>query len=324
MIAERCELEDSSSYEFDEISPDDIDNADVTSVCIPTLLKIAHKLAKVEANQKMFDRRMEKIEVAIGLISDALSIDNSMNAIKSKVTPVNKESPGELVSRFKQIRTLQALNVFEQNLKNPVFHKESLRSNILKIISTFPIQEFLFNLQLEKLILVCNDATLSETNLAYSIVDVMFTRQLFEHISWTGGSKSGIQKAALQAYKRVLAFFIELLRVCHPNYPENRVHEFFKKKILSCAISRAKQPRQRLSREKNRKRTAYPDLDDDGTDDENATSNAGSASADADDSLMAAEIVSADQSHQELVFVDQHVQPPTSSSAAIAVPLQQQ
>lgn len=57
-------------------------------------------------------------------------------------------------------------------------------------------------------------------------------------------------------YKRILAFFISLVRVAHPNCTEIELHEFFKRKIFSCAVSRAKQPRQRISREKSRKRSS--------------------------------------------------------------------
>lgn len=91
---------------------------------------------------------------------------------------------------------------------------------------------------------------MSEINLADSIVDILFTRKLFKRVSWTGYSKTEGTKAAFQGYQRVMAFFITLIRVTHPNYPEVCVFDFFKKKIISCA----KSSRKRISREKHRKR----------------------------------------------------------------------
>lgn len=48
--------------------------------------------------------------------------------------------------------------------------------------------------------------------------------------------------------------------MAHPNCTEIELHEFFKRKIFSCAVSRAKQPRQRISREKSRKRSTIINL----------------------------------------------------------------
>lgn len=114
--------------------------------------------------------------------------------------------------------------------------------------------------------LVCNDSSLSDINLAYSIVDVVFSRELFRHVSWAGGSKSGI-KTAFRSFSRVLSFVIQLVRVRHPNWPEISAHEFFKKKIISCATARAKSIPQRVSRQKYRQRSRamVPDYVEDDT-----------------------------------------------------------
>lgn len=124
---------------------------------------------------------------------------------------------------------------------------------------------FAYIFQFDKLKLVCNDAALTELNLCYSLVDVMFSRQLFTLVSWAGGSKTGIAKIAFQAYQRTLSLFIELVRVIHPNMPEIRAYEFFKKKIISCATTRSKSVPKRVSREKNRKRSVFGMIDDEDT-----------------------------------------------------------
>lgn len=223
-------------------------NADASILSL--LSNIANSVAKIATNQAKYDRRMDKMEANIGLILRALSIDVSSNASG----PSNNEPPGALVSRFKPIDTVDELDLFEKRLQNPAFFAQTVRYTKF-IFSTLVYNNYSSAfMQFENLKLACSDSKMSEINLAYSIVDILFTRRLFERVSWTGYSKTEDTKAAFQGYKRVLAFFIALIRVIHPNYPEVCVFDFFKKKIISCAKARAKSSRKRISREKHRKR----------------------------------------------------------------------
>lgn len=96
------------------------------------LSKLAHRVVKIETNQKAHDRRMERLETGINLILDALSVDRSHRAIQSR-PPLNAGPPGALLSDFKKIATVAELNAFEDKLKNPVFYKEAVRFTIHSI-----------------------------------------------------------------------------------------------------------------------------------------------------------------------------------------------
>lgn len=108
--------------EQDDVVSDENKDAiiDADDTVITVLQKIAMKAVKIEANQKNFDRRMQKVETDLRLILDVLSIGGkaSMN-----------ELPGALLSHFKPIDTTEELNAFENNLKNTVFYNETVRTS---------------------------------------------------------------------------------------------------------------------------------------------------------------------------------------------------
>lgn len=229
------------------------------------LSSVALKLTKIEINGKAHERRMANIERGIGLILDAMNIDSSSDVRTSKEL-VNKEPLGSLVSKFKRMDTVADLDKFEEKLRNPAFFKEKVIYYI--IILTYErahneICPSFYYLQMEQLKLICSDSKMSEINLSYSIIDVMFTRKLFTRVSWAGGSKSGATKAAFRKYSRILGFFIDLVRVCHPNWSETSAIDFVKKKVISCATARAKLEPKRISRQKHRQRGQFLDREND-------------------------------------------------------------
>lgn len=118
--------------EQDDVLPDESEDAiiDADDTVITVLQKIAMKAVKIEANQKNFDRRMQKVETGLRLILDVLSIDG-MDKAKG-IAPMN-ELPGALVSRFKPIDTTDELNTFENNLKNTVFYNETVRNTFVRM-----------------------------------------------------------------------------------------------------------------------------------------------------------------------------------------------
>lgn len=204
------------------------------------LSSVALKVTKLEINDKSHERRMANIERGIGLILDAMNIDRSSDVGTSKEL-ANKEPLGSLASKFIRMDTVADLDKFEDKLRNPAFFKEKVKYYIIILTYECAHNEIIcpsfYYLQMEQLKLICSDSTMSEINLSYSIIDVMFTRKLFTRVSWAGGSKSGETKAPFRKYVRILRFFIDLVSVCHPNWTETSAIDFFKKKVISCATA---------------------------------------------------------------------------------------
>lgn len=134
LIAAPSEKAANESTEFDEINASS-DNDDTTFDDIndvvdgsPSLLaKIALKVVKIEANQKVQDKRLANIEKGISLLLEARFIDNSAEAAKSTRAQVNTS----LSCGFKKIVTVDELKAFEEKLRNPAFLKEKVRTHFI-------------------------------------------------------------------------------------------------------------------------------------------------------------------------------------------------
>lgn len=103
--------------------------------------------------------------------------------------------------------------------------------------------------------LVCNDPKLTAVDIGYSIVDAVFEREVFLHISWKGRSKDkSTSKLAFQPLEYIQKLFLHLIRTVHPDYPATQLLIFFSRRIISNAKNRATNKGLRVSRHKNRKR----------------------------------------------------------------------
>lgn len=119
--------------------------------------------------------------------------------------------------------------------------------------------------------LVCNanDCSLSQLDVCYEFVDVMFSRRLFMSISWAGGSKTNVKKTPFRNYRRTIEHFTSLVRKIHPDFSETTCQEFFKNKVISNSTKRAEKPPTRASRTKARKKKNFTQFIDDTGNSEN-------------------------------------------------------
>lgn len=88
-------------------------------------------------------------------------------------------------------------------------------------------------------------------NVAYSLVDHIYDRQLFTQVSMTGQSRTGQTKECFQKFERALNFFFNLTNKFDPNYTLKSTKDFFQK-LISHSKRRCIMPRIRSSRVKLR------------------------------------------------------------------------
>ncbi|XP_058825141.1 uncharacterized protein LOC131685443 isoform X2 [Topomyia yanbarensis] len=120
--------------------------------------------------------------------------------------------PGELIlgknEEFKPIKTAKELECLEQNLNDPVFAQR------------------LFSHMREK---IGNKGdNYRGQNTCYYLIDRFFDRKFLIHCSWSGGSRSDIEKSAIKDCKNILALFYRIVRSTNEKFSFHLLENFFK------------------------------------------------------------------------------------------------
>lgn len=115
-------------------------------------------------------------------------------------------------------------------------------------------------------------------NVAFDLVDKVFTRGFFDDVSWTGVvKKSCREKDCFSKFSRIRKFFFKLCHSVDKNYTMPMCDEWLKNVAIRTSGARMQVKGTRASRTKNRKRsgrrTARSPLDDDGSENDQEESN---------------------------------------------------
>lgn len=79
-------------------------------------------------------------------------------------------------------------------------------------------------------------------NLGFALIDEVFTRFFFAHVTWTGNTGKGQEaKEQFNKFVRVRAFFLRLLNVVDKNYDKDEMDKFLHKKIVQQSKRRINQ-----------------------------------------------------------------------------------
>ncbi|XP_055849716.1 uncharacterized protein LOC129914471 [Episyrphus balteatus] len=140
---------------------------------------------------------------------------------------------------FKKIDTVQECHDFEENLKNFEYAQ-----NMIKHFES-----------------VCGGSSeLYGDNVAYTLIDQIFTRRLFTLVTWTGVSRGTESKESFLQFERIFQFFFDLIRKSDSEYSIKALKDFFQK-IISNSKRRFEHKRARISRVKHnfkRKKLSLP------------------------------------------------------------------
>ncbi|XP_055905741.1 uncharacterized protein LOC129941194 [Eupeodes corollae] len=129
---------------------------------------------------------------------------------------------------FKKIDSVKDCHEFEENLKNAEFAQ-----NMLKHFES-----------------ICGGSSdLYGDNVAYALIDHVFTRRLFTLVTWTGLSRGTESKECFLKFERVFQFFFDLIRRVDKDYSIKSLKDFFQK-IISNSKRRFEHKRRRISRVK--------------------------------------------------------------------------
>lgn len=151
---------------------------------------------------------------------------------RGKVVTVEVDQPLPTPNRisFRRIDSVEDCHEFEDKLKKPDF-----ASNMLRHFEP-----------------VCGNSDLYGDNVAYTLVDHIFTRRLFTLVTWSGATRGTESKECFLKFERIFEFFFDLVRKTDPNYSIKSLKDFFQK-IISNSKRRAEHKRLRMSRVKNSK-----------------------------------------------------------------------
>ncbi|XP_055687471.1 uncharacterized protein LOC129792434 [Lutzomyia longipalpis] len=117
----------------------------------------------------------------------------------------------------------------------------------LPIVAVEGIREFDKKLQnpefKEKFIKYCQSyagtSGCADWKIAFSLVDLIFDRQVLIHFSWTGVAKGNNSKIAFNQFKEIIQSFSLIMKRANNNFSMKDTEKFFKQKILKHAFSRA-------------------------------------------------------------------------------------
>lgn len=99
---------------------------------------------------------------------------------------------------------------------------------------------------------ICSQSDGKGATCAYKILDMFFTRDFLCKCSWTGGSrKSEDIKVPLKAFKNVLNFFHQLIRIWDQTYTVESNENFFKT-VLKNSVKRKHSKNERASTKRRR------------------------------------------------------------------------
>lgn len=90
-----------------------------------SMTKIHQLLSTMAFRMSKMDSKLDIMAENFALILKALSTESAND--QKILPPVETSEPGTIITYFKPIDTINDLNEFEQKLKNPLFHKESVR-----------------------------------------------------------------------------------------------------------------------------------------------------------------------------------------------------
>lgn len=136
---------------------------------------------------------------------------------------------------FKPISNKEELDALEDQLKNPT------------MVSTLK----------NKLAVVCGNGKGRGGNNAYTLVDVMFTREFMTICSWAGGSKKLTSKICFKIYTRTFNLFFDLVHESDKTYTKIECENFFKN-VMRHAETRNKIKLLRASSSKSRPKRSMP------------------------------------------------------------------
>lgn len=118
---------------------------------------------------------------------------------------------------FQSISNKEELQTFEENLALPEF-REGIK------------------LRLES---VCGKGKGRGVNNAYTLADIMFTRQFMTQCSWAGGAKNNTNKICFKIYSKTIDLFFEVIHGSDKDFSRKECEDFFKN-IMRHALRRNK------------------------------------------------------------------------------------
>lgn len=138
----------------------------------------------------------------------------------------NATAPCISISGFdiKTIENEEDLKNFESMLENPIIEAE------------------LF----QKFKVICGKGRGKAENNAYTLLDIMFTREFMQACSWSGGSRSDVPKICFKSYNNTLNFFFKVVHESDASFTMVDCHLFFKG-ILKNSRKRCESKRIRMS-----------------------------------------------------------------------------
>ncbi|XP_053691486.1 uncharacterized protein LOC128740001 [Sabethes cyaneus] len=109
---------------------------------------------------------------------------------------------------FKPVKSAKELEILEQNLNDPMFARK------------------LFDQMREKI--GDRGDNYCGQNTCYTLIDNFFDRKFLVHCSWSGGSRSDIEKCAIKDCKNTLTMFYKIVRSTNKKFTFVLLEEFFK------------------------------------------------------------------------------------------------
>ncbi|RVE41229.1 hypothetical protein evm_014121 [Chilo suppressalis] len=158
-------------------------------------------MATIIDNQKKMMLKMSSISVQIGNVQSQLNRFNETEVVSLGISKTRAENIPFSVA---PINSIEELNKIEK-----VLSEKTAREQLKETYS-----------------IVCSGG--KGINCAYTLIDLMFTRDFLRKCSWSGSSRSNGIKISLKCYKNVVSFFWEMIFFWDRTFTVQENEEFFK------------------------------------------------------------------------------------------------
>ncbi|RVE41225.1 hypothetical protein evm_014128 [Chilo suppressalis] len=210
-----------------------VQNLEVQNVILSNQTQILNELKSIKNAQNII---IQKVALFSIQLDDAVSQITQATDSNIEVTSLNeiKSAPSNTAFYVKPVENIQQLYDLEKQLSESSFRQ--------KMKTTYSV--------------LCNGG--KGIDCAYTLADILFSREFLCECTWRGGSRGDDSKVAWKSFKHILSFFCEMVHSWDKTYTINENASFFKN-ILKNSKKRKMAKNQRASTSRKRSKISRAD-----------------------------------------------------------------